>query len=1607
MASHGHELPSPGESALLRAAAKGDAQIYAAFGGQGNTEQYFEELRTLFDSCGQRVRQLLDDADGLLHGLCQDRAAQKCFAQQTIELSGWLHSPSKTPESSVLISAPFSFPLIGILTLARYAVLCERLGQKPGQLRSRLAGATGHSQGILAATAIALADSWEDFFAAAKDMVVILFWIGVRCQDCFGHGQPPAAAIDASLQNEEGVPTPMLSVNGLSLPALQGHIDIVNSHLHEDHRLSISLVNGRDHAVVSGPPQSLCGLNARLRLFNAPQNLDQSRIPFDKRKLTFSRAFLPISAPFHSKHLRDAYDDIVRDVSSIVIAPKSLGLPLYATNSGENLQLSPEPNLVRGLIRMIVSDKVDWPKAVDFPRATHVIDFGPGGSSGVGALIHNIKQGLGLRVVLATDAKARDSRFGNVSEVLDSNAANVRYSPAWADFGPRLIRDSTGRLHLDTKLSRLLALPPIMVAGMTPTTVHWDVVAAIMNAGYHAELAGGGYLHAEEMEQAIHRILDAAPPGRGVTCNLIYASPRAMAWQIPLIRSLTAKGVNVEGLTIGAGVPSPDVANEYIRTLGLKHISFKPGSAQAISQVVEIAKQNPTFPIILQWTGGRGGGHHSAEDLHQPILQTYQSIRLCKNLCLVAGSGFGGADDTFPYLTGTWSLQFGLPPMPFDGLLLGSRMMTAKESHTCTAAKQAIVDAVGVPDADWTQTYSAKVGDVLSVVSEMGQPIHKLATRGTRLWAELDRSIFSLDRSKRSAQLRKDRARIMDKLDKDFQKPWFGKTARGMLVDLEDMTYVDVLRRLIRLTYISHTSVPRWADESWKQLTRDWIQRIEERFSRSRAKELSFDASKALDQPLTVADKLSEGYPSCTTELMKTQDVSYFLSICGRRGQKPVPFVPRLDDDFETWFKKDSLWQSEDIDAVVDQDVGRVCILQGPVAVEYSRTADEPVKSILDAITNQHTDWLVRDKYSGSLQEVPAVAYFSNFSRDGLAGKAEIVSPGLPDREVFEIASSPDEVVDSQPWFQALGGSTLSWRQAAFGLEHLVGGKYRYANPIRTAFRPRPGIRVICSNIDTPSLTVVSLQETRGPSPVEKAKLELAKDGSLRMSLRAIGRNSTAATLPFSFTYHPESGYSVLREVMNDRTQRVQQFYYRLWFDEELPSSREGLTDVFDGGEVTLDREMLQSFQGAIGNRGPLRKGSSVPMDLGILVAWKALMRPLFHEQIGGDILKMVHLSNSFRSLPGADPLREGDTVRSTSKITKVRNNATGMLVEVRATIHRVDTPVLEIVSEFQYRNTYADAAHTFERRTEVALQLYIEDAHTLNVLSSKKWFHRKNPDLDLVGTVLAFDLETYGQVAAGSAWRRLEVGGSVRAITSSGEQIDIGSVFYQSEDARGNIVLDFLTRTAKPVESSRPLPNPVALHDPESLTIVAPASNSAYSEASGDRNPIHMSEIFSGLAGLPGTITHGMYTSAVVRGVLEERVAESHLERFRSFKCSFVGMVLPGDELLLTAEHTAMAAGRKVVRVSAMNKSTNAKVLQGEAEIDQPTTSYVFTGQGSQEKGMGMDLYESSPVAKMIWDSADKHLMEAFGTSLSSSACAISSTVVLTCMVSPRLVDH
>ncbi len=1580
------------ESNLLRAARVGEASVIAIFGGQGNTDDYFGELKEVYTTYRHLVHDLVYRASSVLKELSTAEGITSIFGDG-LDVMRWLQHPDEQPKPEYLLSAPVSFPMIGLLQLIQYALACKLLGLDPGALNHRLSGFSGHSQGILTAVMLSTATDWMSFEAIFKPTLTILFWVGVRSQQGF----PRTTALDLlssdSIEHGEGAPTPMLSVRNLPEKNLRKQISVANGYLPQNQKVHIGLVNGPRNFVVSGPPASLCGLNSHLRKIKAPTGLDQTRIPFSERKPNFTAVFLPIGAPFHSQYLQSASDQVIKDVCQFRIPAQDLRVPVLSTLDGHDLKNESEEkvNLIPKLVRLMMVDPVMWELAIGFPKATHALDFGPGRNLGIGLITHQLKEGMGLRTISACSIGNSDTNtdIGSRAELLDCNSEHsVRFGANWGQqYRPRLVKTVAGQTFLDTKFSRLLGLPPVMVAGMTPTTVSWDFVAATMNAGYHVELAGGGYHDAQSMAKAVRKIADSVVPGRSVTANLIYVSPHAISWQIPLIKSLRAEGVPIDGLTIGAGIPTLEVATEFIRGLGLRHISFKPGSIDAIFQVIKIAKANETFPVIIQWTGGRGGGHHSFEDFHQPILQSYGKIRECPNIILVAGSGFGGADDTYSYLTGNWTLEQNLSrtPMPFDGILFGSRMMTAKEAHTSKAAKQAIVDAEGADDLGWERTYQAPHGGVMTVLSEMREPIHKLATRGVRFWGELDKTIFTLDRSKRVAELQRRRDYIIKRLNADSQKVWFGKNLAGEAVDIDGMTYGEVLHRMAELFYVKHQA--RWVHASYQKIMTDFIHRIEERFMESSGLSL-IQKDSDLPNPFILVDEVNTQFPASQKQLVNPQDADYFLALCQRRGQKPVPFVPALDENFETWFKKDSLWQSEDLEAVVDQDVGRVCILQGPVSARFSRVTDEPIKEILDTISETHVKKIKQDYYDCG-EDIPEVEYFGgealDFHDNQEVENITALSNDSMEAYHFPAPDSGIDLPDSASWFKTLAGKHSSWRRAVFSTDAIVQGKKIVPNPFKRIMAPAWNMKVHIAYPAVPHKTVITVEQQLG---IEIIELRATSENEILLTLfenrNILGRN---IGLPLKFTYHPEAGFAPVREVMQDRNLHIKEFYYRLWFGESRMPVDSLLTDTFDGGKVVIEPKAVANFLQSVKNHNEAYLVSNekdhtyAPMDFAIAAGFKAVMDPLFLGVIDGDLLQVVHANNGFRMIPGMEPLKLGDVLEVSSRIDAVLIQDSGKSVQVRGVIKRGGAPVMEITSGFLYRGSYSDYENTFERKVEKPTDLHLATNKDVARLQAREWFQLTDEDMELTGQTLTFHLETLIHFRRKNSWSKVSTKGDVYLKKSGKKLVRVGTVEYVSGVSHGNPVIDYLEQHGSPIEPRSLFDQPVQLHPKTPLSIKMPASNEDYAQVSGDYNPIHVSAVFCKYVDNVGTITHGMYTSARVRGLLETWAAENDVKAVKTFNCSFIGMVLPQDQIDVKLWHIGMVSGRKIVKVEARN-SSDETVLVGEAEIEQPETAFIFTGQGSQYPKMGMDLYAQSSIARGIWDRAEKHLYDQFGNS-------------------------
>ncbi|KAJ1955799.1 fatty acid synthase alpha subunit Lsd1, partial [Linderina pennispora] len=1155
-------------------------------------------------------------------------------------------------------------------------------------------------------------------------------------------------------ENHEGTPAPMVSVRGIDKPQLLQLIHEYNGRQSGKWAsVYLSLVNTRNQFVVSGMTAPLAKFVRWVRGKCAQPDDSQSRVPFSQRKPNAKMSYLTINGPYHCELLQSVIDKqrAYAYEKGWVLDAADLRFAVRASNDGHDLR--GEQDLTRHLFECTCALPVDWPAAVGIPDETHVVDFSPGRFSAFGMFTHSVLEGRGITVI-STSAILADpfSPLGSKAELFKEDIADVIEAHNWQkQFAPRLVRTAhDDQLHIDTPMHRVLGMPPLMVGGMTPTTVNEKFVGAISQAGYHVELAGGGIFTREALEAKVNSLMQYIRPGQGITLNGIYLNQRLWAFHYSEILRLRRAGFPITGVCIGAGVPSLEVANEIIqsfRVAGLQHVSFKPGTAGAIRKVVQIAHENPDFPVILQWTGGRAGGHHSCEDFHQPLLETYAAIRGQQNIVLVVGSGFGDADGTIPYLTGDWSLTYGRAPMPADGILVASRVMTALEAGTSLAGKQLLAQTPGLVDSEWEKTYVAAAGGIITTPSEYGELMHAVATRSAIFCREMHDTILSKPRDKLLPLLEAKRDYIIARLNADHVRPWFGRKADGRVVDLEEMTYLEVSLRLAELMYIQRPA--RWIDPSYLVLFGDFIRHIEDRFS-GNVHAYELQTIGEISDPVKLVHWIVECYPAMCTQLLTSSDATYFIALCRRRGQKPVPFIPVLDKDFASWLLKDTIGQSEDIDSVFDQDIQRTTILQGPVAARYVTKVNEPVKDILDGIYRGQIAALLHRFYGGNKWMVPVDDYIG-------CEPAPLLLPDsvqrhmLEDSWVYQLPDNGSQLPDLKAWVDTLTGPRKSWLHALLTAPVITQGSKFTDNFVRSIMRPRPGQVVSVHLVDGVPMRIRVSRRNQVATDVDLSA-DICGNISLTIYHSVHGRE---LPVEFMFIYRPDTPYALIREVMDERDSRI------CLPMRAIASIGDGCREPFESvvdmtnptrpygrSGFLVTEEFVAKYCRAVGNRCAHYQPREMqqmqaPMDALFVIATPGLFKFLTMSPLNEGVLDMLHLgyqcsfSDAFRSL------KVGDTVDYEVSMQELVNVVGGKRLVLNVHFYSMGSSVASLSTSFHYRGSCISQSVAFRYVKESRIELALQSPSDAAILRGRDWFvPSETADADLVpGSVLEFEL--------------------------------------------------------------------------------------------------------------------------------------------------------------------------------------------------------------------------------------------------------------------------
>ena len=221
--------------------------------------------------------------------------------------------------------------------------------------------------------------------------------------------------------------------------------------------------------------------------------------------------------------------------------------------------------------------------------------------------------------------------------------------------------------------------------------------------------------------------------------------------------------------------------------------------------------------------------------------------------------------------------------------------------------------------------------------------------------------------------------------------------------------------------------------------------------------------------------------------------------------------------------------------------------------------------------------------------------------------------------------------------------------------------------------------------------------------------------------------------------------------------------------------------------------------------------------------------------------------------------------------------------VKVRGFVSRDGQDIIEVTSAFLYRGVFNDFQNTFEFSEEPDYVVSLADDSSVGVLNSKEWFDWADDTKPLqAGTTLVFRIKTEASFRNKTCFKSVSVSGDIFVRDQIKRLVKVGTVDYLNDDSRGNPVLEYVKRHGKAEGQVCPLPNEgYTMPTPPGTTVfTSPATNEPYSKISGDFNPIHVNPYFSDFASLPGTITHGMWSSAATRRYVETVVAQGRPDR-------------------------------------------------------------------------------------------------------------------------------
>ncbi len=377
-------------SKIISQGKSGQSKVFVQFGGQGapwykELAKYYKEpaMKKFFDvvlGAIDEERQRVEGTVGLPNG---------------INARQWLDDETKVPSEDYLACAAVSIPMIQITQLAHFEnTVLKGISRK--DLVAATEAASGHSQGLIPASLVALDLDGDAYYETAAKYVKYLLYLGVRGQEAYPHFAPTADEIARSEKVGNKAPAPMMAVVGDSHATIQAMVDQTNKELPADQKIYVSLYNSPSNRILSSYRGSLVRFN----------EMHAAALAEKKIKAVYLRT----SCPFHCPLMEPIRGPFEADLKRLAFSypGSALKIPVYSFYDGRNLQS--DKDIAIGMYLDMAINPLYWDKSMkpvaDSAKISTIVDFGPGKTSQ--RLSEETLQGLGVEKNVLACAVPKD-----------------------------------------------------------------------------------------------------------------------------------------------------------------------------------------------------------------------------------------------------------------------------------------------------------------------------------------------------------------------------------------------------------------------------------------------------------------------------------------------------------------------------------------------------------------------------------------------------------------------------------------------------------------------------------------------------------------------------------------------------------------------------------------------------------------------------------------------------------------------------------------------------------------------------------------------------------------------------------------------------------------------------------------------------------------------------------------------------------------------------------------------------------------------------------------------------------------------------------------------